>query len=316
MATSVIGIVNQKGGVGKTTTAVNLAACLAEKRKRMLLVDMDPQANATSGLGVARQSGVSIYRVLTGQMTAEQAVLATEVKHLDLIPSEIDLAGAEIEIARGDHYLHRLRDALAGLVASGAYDCVFVDCSPSLSLLTMNVLAACEALIIPIQCEYYALEGLTVMARIVEQMRESGTNPRLEIEGIVMTMYDLRTNLSRQVVQEVVTHFGNKVYETVIPRNVRLAEAPSHGKPIILHNPFCTGAVAYRQLAAEFLTRRGDASGTPRPALGRGLADMPRATTTFGVPDENPRQATAPLANVAREPALAVADNGSLADHE
>ena len=260
MQTSVIAIANQKGGVGKTTTAINLAACLAEKRKDVLLIDLDPQANATSGLGLPKEPGASLYRAFFGEVHALDLIKPTPVKHLSLIPSEIDLAGAEVEIARGEHYLHRLRDVLSETIASGRFHFIILDCSPSLGILTMNVLAAAHSVIIPLQAEYYALEGLSVMTRLIQQLAENGVNPGLSLEGIVMTMYDGRTNLSQQVVQEVVRHFGEKVYETLIPRNVRLSEAPSFGKPIMVYNPLCTGAVAYRQLAREFLARRNGGS--------------------------------------------------------
>jgi chromosome partitioning protein len=255
MPARVIAIANQKGGVGKTTTAVNLAACLAERRKRVLLVDLDPQANATSGLGLPKEPGASLYRALIEGAPAHAFVKTTEIAHLDLIPSEIDLAGTEVEIARMDNYLIRLRTALHDLVLDGGYDFILLDCSPSLGILTMNVLTAAHAVVIPIQCEYYALEGLSVMTRLIDQLRESGTNPGLHIEGILMTMYDMRTNLSQQVVQEVIQHYGDKVYETLIPRNVRLGEAPSFGKPIITYNSYSTGAAAYRQFAKEFIER-------------------------------------------------------------
>ena len=255
MQTRVIAIANQKGGVGKTTTAINLAACLAEKRKEILLVDLDPQANATSGLGLPKEPGASLYGALFGGVRAEDLIKPTPFKHLSIIPSEIDLAGAEVEIARGEHYLHRLRVLLADVIASGRFHFIILDCSPSLGVLTMNVLAAAHSVIIPLQAEYYALEGLSVMTRLIKQLGENGVNPGLQLEGIVMTMYDGRTNLSQQVVQEVVRHFGDKVFETLIPRNVRLGEAPSFGKPIIAYNPLCTGASAYRQLARELLAR-------------------------------------------------------------
>lgn len=262
MKTAVLAIANQKGGVGKTTTAVNLAACLAERNRSVLLVDLDPQANATSGLGLAKEPGASLYHALVGGQPAESFIQKTGFKNLDIIPSEIDLAGTEVEIARMDDYLHRLRTVMAGVIVSGRYQYLIMDCSPSLGILTMNVLTACHSVMIPIQCEYYALEGLSVMTRLIEQLRESGTNPGLQIEGILMTMYDMRTNLSQQVVQEVINHYGDKVYETLIPRNVRLGEAPSFGKPIIAYNAYSTGAAAYRQLAREFLVRRREESKT------------------------------------------------------
>lgn len=254
--TTVVAIANQKGGVGKTTTAINLAACLAELRKEVLLIDLDPQGNATSGLGRSKTRGTSLYGAFLGSARAGDLIQPTDVKHLSLIPSEIDLAGAEVEIARGDHYLHRLRDVLAPVISAGRYHYIVLDCSPSLGILTMNVLAAAHSVVIPLQSEYYALEGLTVMTRLIDQLNTGGVNPGLTLEGIVMTMYDGRTNLCQQVVQEVVRHFGDKVYETLIPRNVRLSEAPSFGKPVIAYNPNCTGAVAYRQLAREFMFRR------------------------------------------------------------
>lgn len=256
MTTPLIAFANQKGGVGKTTTTINLAACLAERRKHVLVIDLDPQANATSGLGVEKQEGRSIYRVLLGEGQIEELIQKTPVDRLDIVPSELDLAGSEIDIARADRYLHRFSEAVAPLTAAHLYDYIFVDCPPSLGILTMNALTAAGSLVIPIQCEYYALEGLSVISRLIQQLQQSGANPNLHIEGIVLTMYDMRTNLSQQVVQEVVAHFGESVYETLIPRSVRLSEAPSFGQPIILYDRNCTGSAAYRQLAREFLERR------------------------------------------------------------
>lgn len=261
MPASVIAIANQKGGVGKTTTAVNLAACLAERRKKVLLIDLDPQANATSGLGIAKEPGTSLYRSLIDGHPAASFIKPTAIAHLDIIPSEIDLAGTEVEIARMENYLIRLRTVLQDLILDGGYDFILLDCSPSLGILTMNVLTAAHSVVIPIQCEYYALEGLSVMTRLIEQLREGGTNPEIHIEGILMTMYDMRTNLSQQVVQEVIQHYGDKVYETLIPRNVRLSEAPSFGKPIITYNSYSTGAAAYRQFAKEFSARHREKLG-------------------------------------------------------
>ncbi len=269
---------NQKGGVGKTTTSVNLAACLAEKGRSVLLIDFDAQANATSGLGVEKTEGVSLYPVLLGQADPRDFIRPTAFKRLDLIPAEVNLAGAEIEVARLDRYLHRLRDALQPLLAENRYDVILIDCPPSLGILTMNALCASHGLIMPIQCEYYALEGLSVMVRLIEQLRASGANPDLTVEGIVMTMFDSRTNLAQQVVQQVTEYFGDKVYATVIPRSVRLSEAPSFGKPVIEYDKHCTGAVAYRNLAKEFLKRRAQRSaGSVAPTDEGSAADAPIA---------------------------------------
>lgn len=263
MPSKVIGIVNQKGGVGKTTTAVNLSACLTEHRKKILLIDLDPQANATSGLGIRKEPGISLYAALQRQAPALEYIRETEIDGLHMIPSEIDLAGAEIELSRSGHYLDRLRSIIQENNLLNEYDYIILDCSPSLGLLTMNVLAASDELIIPIQCEYYALEGLSVMQHLIRRLKESGANPSLEIEGIVMTMYDMRTNLSQQVVQEVINHYGAKVYETLIPRNIRLSEAPSFGRPIMKYDPYCTGAVAYKRLAKEFIDRHQPQESAP-----------------------------------------------------
>lgn len=256
MSTPIIAFANQKGGVGKTTTAINLAACLAERRKKILLIDLDPQANATSGLGIEKKEGQSIYQVLLGDGQLDQLIKPTPLEKLDIVPSELDLAGSEIDVARADRYLHRFTEAVTPVASGDRYDYIFVDCPPSLGILTMNALVAAQSILIPLQCEYYALEGLSVITRLVQQLHDTGANPALQIEGIVMTMYDMRTNLSQQVVQEVVSHFGDKVYETLIPRSIRLGEAPSYGKPIIQYDKHCTGAAAYRQLAREFLGRR------------------------------------------------------------
>jgi len=255
METKIVALANQKGGVGKTTTAINFSACLAEKRKKILLVDLDPQANATSGLGLEKGFGQSIFPALLGETETRGLIKKTGIKNLDIIPSELDLAGAEIAIARRDDYLHRLQEAMDPIIQSGAYDFIVLDCPPSLGILFMNALNIADEVIIPLQCEYLALEGLGVMVDIVNQIRDAG-NPKLHISGILMTMYNVSTNLSQQVVQEVVTHFGDRVFETLIPRNVRLSEAPSYGKPIIAYDPHCVGSVSYRNFAKEFLKRQ------------------------------------------------------------
>jgi len=264
----VIAIANQKGGVGKTTTAVNLAACLAEEGRKILLVDVDPQANATSGLGLEKRQGSSIYPVLLGERSIREQIVGTAVCGLDAVPAELDLAGAEVDIARGEDYLHRLRVALEDLRLDRQYDFVFLDCPPSLGILTVNALVAADEVLIPLQCEYYAMEGLSVMVGLVRRLQASGTNPGLRVEGILMTMYDRRTNLARQVVHEVRRHFPELVYDTLIPRTVRLGEAPSYGRPVTRYDPHGLGAEAYRQLAREFLSRRGmDAKKDERPGV-------------------------------------------------
>ena len=254
-ATQVIAFANQKGGVGKTTTAVNLAAGLAERGHHILVIDLDPQANATSALGIEKQPGHSVYAAFLeeGQLPGE--VIQTAIKGLDLIPSEPDLAGAEVDIAQSEHYLHCFQKALAPLLTDNRYDYIFIDCPPSLGILTSNALTAAHALIIPVQCEYLALEGLSIMTRIIEQLRVGGANPGLTLDGIVMTMFDGRTRLALQVIEEVKKHFGERVYETFIPRTVRLSEAPSFGQPIMIYDPRGTGAQAYQALAKEFMRR-------------------------------------------------------------
>lgn len=259
MAPRIISVANQKGGVGKTTSVLNLAACLAEMGKLVLVIDLDPQANATSGLGFQPTPGTSLYRALLGEGQIGDLIQTTSFENLYLIPSELDLAGSEVDVARLDAYLHCFSGILQP-VRESHVDFVFVDCPPSLGILTMNALTASDSLIIPMQCEYYALEGLSVISRLLEQLRTSGANPRVDIEGILMTMFDARTNLANEVVREVRNYFGDKVYSTVIPRNVRLSEAPSHGCPVIHYDRSSTGANAYMSLAEEFLKRN---SGRP-----------------------------------------------------
>ena len=249
----IICIANQKGGVGKTTTAVNLSACVAQLGKRVLLADIDPQGNATSGLGVNKNKlDLSVYDVLINDVDAAEAIRDTMIDGLKLLPSQVDLAGAEVELVNLLAREQRLKNAVAPV--RDRFDYIFVDCPPSLGLLTLNALTMADTLLVPIQCEYYALEGLSQLMNTVKLIRRS-LNPRLEVEGVVLTMYDGRTNLSQQVVGEVKRFFKNKVYDTIIPRSVRLGEAPSFGLPISLYAPKSTGAAAYRTLAAELVEK-------------------------------------------------------------
>ena len=255
MPTQVIAVANQKGGVGKTTTSVNMAACLAALGQRVLLVDLDPQANATSGLGLEKTEGASAYRPLLGEGPLGDKIQRTAYERLDIITSEVDMCGAEIELSRLENHLQRLRQAVEPLRQDDRHELILVDCPPSLGILTLNAFAAADYLIVPLQCEYYALEGVAMIHRLLNQLRDSGTNPNLELLGVLMTMFDGRTNLSHQVVNEVRQHFGPVVFETVIPRTTRLAEAPSFGKPIIYHDKYSTGAAAYEVLTQEVLAR-------------------------------------------------------------
>jgi len=251
----IIAIANQKGGVGKTTTAVNLGCALAEQGLRVLIIDLDPQGNATSSFGLQELEGESLYEPLLGASTIVDKILPTRVERVFIVPADLDLAGVEVEIARLDNHLTRLAETLVPLRSDNTFDFVLLDCPPSLGILMTNALAAADELLTPIQCEYFALEGLVKIVRIIEKVRDSGANDRLEIGGIVMTMFDSRTNLSSQVVADVRAHFGERVYETVIPRTVRLSEAPSFGRSILEHDPNGAGARAYRALAAEFIQR-------------------------------------------------------------
>ena len=255
--TRVLAVSNQKGGVGKTTTAINLGTALAAIGEKVLIVDVDPQGNASTGLGVPRETRrITIYDVVVDGRSINDAAVKTAVPGLDIVPADADMSGVEIELSQADRRSFRLRDALAshGEAGQTRYDYVLIDCPPSLNLLTLNAMSAADGVLVPLQCEFFALEGLSQLMKTIEMVRQS-LNPSLEIQGLVLTMYDRRNALSGQVAADVRSHFGDKVYDAVIPRNVRVSEAPSFGKPVLIYDLKCTGSQAYLRLAKEVVGR-------------------------------------------------------------
>ena len=286
--TKVIAIANQKGGVGKTTTVVNLAAALSARKRAVLVIDLDPQAHATLGLGLEKQPGVSMYPVLAGTKDVADVIQPTKWDNLNVIPSEVDLAGAEVELAMRNDRLEVIRNVLSPVKASGAFDYIILDCPPSLGLVMTSALAATDSVLIPSQAEYLAMDGLALITNSIEKLR-AGVNPTLELNGIVFTMVNSVARLTTDVIEEVRAHFGEKVYETVIPRNVRVSEAPSMGTPVVFLDARSKGAEAYKAFAWEFMAKNPTRFAAPPPAPVQTPAPSPAAEPT---PASEPGAAT------------------------
>ena len=299
--TRVVAIANQKGGVGKTTTVVNLAAALAKMRRTVLVIDLDPQANATTGLGLQPQEGISLYPCLIGQQQIADMIQPTPYENLNVIPSEVNLSGSEIDLAQRPDRLQVVRNVLQAIRDANVFDYILLDCPPSLGILMTATLAAADGILVPMQAEYYALEGLSVMQNLIARLKANGANPALELNGILMTMVNANTRLSQDVIAEVREHFADKVFETMIPRNVRTSEAPSYGQPVVFYDPSCRGAEAYRAFAREFAKRNPTRGDIPAPAPVPTPEAVPAAAdeTGGGAAEPAPEEGSVPAAESA-----------------